>query len=129
VKNKLLYLLICVSYCIMIMSTGVYAGTYEATGTRGVKNLCCTKSVILWKTNSKKITKYDTRQSSTGFFVSGEGIKKVSILSSDTSFVFDCKTKFLAGAIISGITIGYSKMFTDRCTVTRNGKAKWKKDI
>ena len=105
------------------------AATYIAYSERGVKYLAYSKNTITFSTNSTKITASDTEQTHSGLFVRNKGVSKVTSLSSTTKHTYNFKNEFLAGAVLGGVTLGFSQLIVDQGSVTQSGKASWKYDI
>jgi len=110
-------------------ATPVSAAIYETAGTRGIKYLAWSKSILIWKTNSSKVIASDPDQNHSGIFVRNKGMTKVNSLTTSTQHAWNYKNEFLAGAKLGGVTLGFSDTITDRIIGKRNGTASFRWDI
>src|SRR5690625_5251970 len=88
-------------------ATPVSAAIYETAGTRGIKYLAWSKSILIWKTNSSKVIASDPDQNHSGIFVRNKGMTKVNSLTTSTQHAWNYKNEFLAGAKLGGVTLGF----------------------
>ena len=119
-------LIICIICIISILSipTSSFAATYLTTSSRGVPNLAYTEDNIQWYTDSTSITNYDAWQSKSGICVQNDGITKLNS-STTTRWDFNCSNTFLVGAVIGGVTLGFSHTCIDQCKVYKDGTNTW----
>lgn len=123
---------ICLLVVLLLLSSvnTVTAATYKASGERGIKFLAWSESVLLWSTNSaNRVTASDAYQDHSGLFVRNKGTQKLSSLSSTTQHAYNYKNEFLAGAVIGGVTLGFSRTITDRIIGKGNGTATFQWDV
>ena len=127
--KKLLIALVCI-ISILAIPASCFATTYLTSSSRGVPNIAYTEDTIQWyvsTTSPWPITGYDAWQSKSGFFVQNDGITKLG--SSTTGrWDFNCQNTFLAGAVLGGVTLGFSHTCIDQCNVYRAGTATWTYD-
>lgn len=105
------------------------SAAHKAISERGVKHIAYSKNILLWSSNSTKVLSSDGDQDHSGLFVRNKGYTKVKTLSSNSQHAYNYKNEFIAGANLGGQTIGYSKVFNDRITGKKNGKATFKYGI
>ncbi|WP_411955621.1 hypothetical protein ACKXGF_14360 (plasmid) [Alkalibacillus sp. S2W] len=74
------------------------------------------------------MTDSDTDQKESGFLVRNQGAQKLSSLSSSDRHTHNFKNKFLAGASIGGVDLGYAQTFIDQSRVYSSGNAYWTMD-
>ncbi|WP_153017685.1 hypothetical protein [Caldibacillus debilis] len=112
------------------VSSDASAATYVTYSERGIKYLAYSKNILYYSSNSTKVTSSECDQTHSGFFVRNKGCNKNSTLSSTSKHTWTFKNEFLAGAVIGGVTIGFSDIIIDQVIVYPNGKKPtWKYDI
>ncbi len=104
------------------------AATYQSYLERGIKFICYSKDSVTWEGNSSRITSYDAWQSKSGFLINLNGVTKLNKSVSSVYFL-NFKKTLLAGAVISGVTIGYSATVIDQIIITNWGARWWSYDI
>lgn len=129
-KSKFIASLMLTLALFMCMAPGkiVHAGTSETSLERGIKYFCWSKSTITWSYDWSRITSYDADQQRSGILVQLQGINKLNA-STSSKYIFNSKTSLLAGAVISGFTIGWNTDVVDRITIDCYGNADWEYGI
>ncbi|MDF2944698.1 MAG: hypothetical protein K0S01_3556 [Herbinix sp.] len=107
-------------------SSGIMAAAASTTSTywisRGTDGLAFCKSSVTWTYTGSAITASDAWQEISGIFVQKGGIRKLTT-STSTKEYWNATTTFLVGAVVGGVTLGYSKDWVDQIIVNANGSA------
>lgn len=119
---------------VLTMSLGLKADAktyyYDTWASRGVKYVSWIKNSVSWSTiDDKKIRKVSKDQAVSGLFIVARGIKKEKSISNSQLQYFKCLNRFLVGAQLGGVTLGYKTDINDRVLITRRGGWCWYWDI
>ncbi|SHG16382.1 hypothetical protein [Ornithinibacillus halophilus] len=128
-KNKGIALVLLLTMMLSVVGPiSASAASYQGWSERGLKYLAYSKNIIYWSTNSSSVTSSDADQDHSGLFVRNKGYSKLSSLSSSTRHTYNFKNEFLAGAVVGGVTLGFSDMFVDQGRAYQSGNAYWTYD-
>lgn len=123
-KRKLKHLTaLILAGAIVVCSGGVTAraASYDYWTSRGIKYMAYLKNTIEWNADSEKIKSVDHYQKVSGLLVEKGGITKIKSKSTKKKHVYRCRTTFLAGAEVGGITLGYTTSWDDKITIKNDG--------
>ncbi|MCC5804120.1 hypothetical protein [Rossellomorea vietnamensis] len=104
------------------------AATYQTWSERGKKYVAYSKNILYWSTNSSGVTSSDPDQTRSGLFIVNKGASKVTSMSDSSRHTYNFKNEFLAGAVLGGVTLGWSDTFLDQTRAYKSGNAYWSYD-
>ncbi|WP_147367685.1 hypothetical protein [Butyrivibrio sp. X503] len=130
IVNVLLRYGVAMAVVLMPFTAAASTDVYYVSNQHGAKGICYCEDSITWRVTDNEITSVDKNQKVDGLFVNAKGIEYEAARSNaaaERSYL--AKKQFIAGAVLGGVTIGYSKDINDRMVIYRNGNARVDREV